>query len=350
MRFSILVPVYNVRKFLSFCVDSILSQNFDDYEIILVDDGSTDGSGSLCDEIAKKDSRIRVIHQENKGLLLARRTGIKAARGDFFIYVDSDDSLAPNALSTINQKLDESGADLLIYHADKWDGENFLPYRKPFKDKSALLTEDERKAYIHALLRREISKGIWTKAVSRDIVDIDRDYSELAIVNNGEDFLQTLPYITYAKNIFFLNEKLYRYRVNNDSLTHTFSWTMYDSLRCVNIEMEKYSYLWEEKGLIDDREHLVAYHYVKEVWEVIKRLISSDVKLSDEKVSGLIKKIENDAFFIRQWRCVNKSELSKLECIINYFIIKKKTICVIVACQGLRIIYRLKKGVEKWFQ
>ena len=90
--FTIIVPVYNTEKYLRHCLDSILSQTFEDYEVILINDGSTDDSAAICREYAKKDERIRVIEQENKGLLQVRRVGLKAAKGKFIVHVDSDDS------------------------------------------------------------------------------------------------------------------------------------------------------------------------------------------------------------------------------------------------------------------
>jgi len=91
MELSILVPVYNTEKYLKRCVESLLSQSVKDYEVILVDDGSTDGSGSICDEFARKDSRVRVIHQENAGPSAARLAGIRASCGAYLGFVDSDD-------------------------------------------------------------------------------------------------------------------------------------------------------------------------------------------------------------------------------------------------------------------
>ena len=91
MRFSVIVPVYNVEHYLRRCLDSIVNQTFDDYEVVLVDDGSTDASGSICDEYRKKYNSIKVIHQENKGLSGARNTGLDKASGDWIVFVDSND-------------------------------------------------------------------------------------------------------------------------------------------------------------------------------------------------------------------------------------------------------------------
>ena len=88
MFFSILIPVYNTSEYLPECMDSVLSQSFRDFEVVLLDDGSTDNSGQLCDEYAQKDDRVRVIHKQNEGLMMTRRRGFKEAKGDYFICVD----------------------------------------------------------------------------------------------------------------------------------------------------------------------------------------------------------------------------------------------------------------------
>ena len=91
LKLSIIIPVYNVAEWLSETVDSILAQTFRDFELVLVDDGSTDGSGELCDQYAAGDNRIRVIHQKNAGVSVARNVGVAAARGDYIGFTDSDD-------------------------------------------------------------------------------------------------------------------------------------------------------------------------------------------------------------------------------------------------------------------
>ena len=101
MLFSIIVPVYNVEKYLNTCVESLINQSYTDYEIILVDDGSKDSSGHMCDEYAKHDTKIKVVHQKNGGLSCARNTGIKEAKGEYLVFVDSDDWIDLNALNDL---------------------------------------------------------------------------------------------------------------------------------------------------------------------------------------------------------------------------------------------------------
>lgn len=114
---SVVIPVYNVERFLAECVDSVLHQTMGDFEIILVDDGATDGSGRMCDEYALKDPRIRVIHQANGGLSAARNTGLDAARGEYVYFLDSDDYLVPDALEKLRAVAEKEKADVVFFDA-----------------------------------------------------------------------------------------------------------------------------------------------------------------------------------------------------------------------------------------
>ena len=112
MTLSMIIPVYNVERYLPACLDSIARQSLDDYEVIVVDDGSTDASGRICDDYAGRDSRITVIHQQNQGLSSARNTGMRHANGRYFFFVDSDDFLVPEALPRVLTHALESDADI----------------------------------------------------------------------------------------------------------------------------------------------------------------------------------------------------------------------------------------------
>lgn len=117
VKVSVVVPVYNVEKYLRECVDSVLAQTMQNFEIILVDDGATDSSGVICDEYGEKDPRIRVIHQPNGGLSAARNTGLDVARGDYVYFLDSDDYLAANTLERLCDKADQEQADVVFFDA-----------------------------------------------------------------------------------------------------------------------------------------------------------------------------------------------------------------------------------------
>ena len=142
MKVSVIVPVYNVEAFLTKCVDSLLAQDLpaSDYEIILVDDGSTDDSGALCDDFAAAYGNIFVIHQANRGLSGARNAGIPAAMGEYILFVDSDDFLEPNVLGGLVKLMEDKDLDILRFNYQNVNmkGEVFEPnkYSKPYVDYS----------------------------------------------------------------------------------------------------------------------------------------------------------------------------------------------------------------------
>lgn len=112
---SIIIPVYNVEKYLAECVDSVLRQTYTDYEVILVDDGSTDNGGRMCDEYALKDPRIRVIHQPNGGLSAARNSGLRAAQGEYIYFLDSDDYIEDYTLAHLTETAERENADVVFF-------------------------------------------------------------------------------------------------------------------------------------------------------------------------------------------------------------------------------------------
>ena len=114
MGISVIVPVYMVESYLHRCVDSILSQTFVDFELILVDDGSPDNCGAICDEYAAKDSRIRVIHQKNGGLSAARNAGLDVAREEYYAFVDGDDWIDPDMYENMYRAIQKGNADLAV--------------------------------------------------------------------------------------------------------------------------------------------------------------------------------------------------------------------------------------------
>ena len=114
MEISVIIPVYNKEAYVEQCFRQLMAQDFDSFEIIAIDDGSTDGSGKICDKMAQEDERIRVIHTANGGVTAARRRGLEEAQGRYIMFVDSDDELLPGALSTMHQVIEETGADEVI--------------------------------------------------------------------------------------------------------------------------------------------------------------------------------------------------------------------------------------------
>ena len=216
--FSILVPVYNVARFLPECLDSVLGQSCQDFELLLVDDGSTDESGAICDVYAAKDARIRVFHKPNGGLISARRYAIARAGGEYCVFLDSDDTLLPGALETLRSAVEASGADCVIFGI-LWnapDGGSF-PVTAPEELCGRLFTD--KRMILNLIVNNEAYNSLCRKCVRASCFD-GRDYSPWFSLRLGEDLLQSMEILENAGSFFFMQEALYCYRLNETSITH----------------------------------------------------------------------------------------------------------------------------------
>ena len=230
-KISIIIPVYNTALFLNRCISSVLAQKYESYEVILVDDGSTDQSPLMCDEFVKSYDNFQVIHQENRGLLLARRTGISIAKGKYIIHLDSDDELAEECLETLKSYIDKFKSQLLIFNYVHIDNDNhILNYGKSIcNDEYLILTNKE---FIKYNLKDYRLNVLWSKCAEHSIVDCDTDYTKYGRINMGEDLLQSAALLENASQILYINRPLYRYRFNRNSISNKFNYTyIYDFLK-----------------------------------------------------------------------------------------------------------------------
>ena len=173
-KFSIIVPIYRVERYLNKCVDSILCQTFNDFELILVDDGSPDKCGLICDDYENADSRIRVVHKKNGGLSSARNTGLDIASGEYVIFIDSDDYWDDNAaLEHIYKNLVETNADLLVFPAKRFYEEDnkFTYILKMEIDRDKVIDLDTNRAITYLLENNIYRAAAWNKVVKKRIID-----------------------------------------------------------------------------------------------------------------------------------------------------------------------------------
>ena len=213
MKLSIIIPVYRVEATLNRCVESVLNQNLDDFEVILIDDGSPDNCTRLCDEWAQKDQHIRVIHQENKGLSGARNAGIDIAQGDYLTFIDSDDYIAEQTLAPLMQKLtDNPDIDILEYPVFVFYGS---PKQHMLDFRGDMVYQDmddywfKGKAYLHSYA--------WNKIYRTELyLDI-----RFPIDIIFED-MHTLPQLLKkAKTVMTTSQGLYYYCMNDSGITST---------------------------------------------------------------------------------------------------------------------------------
>ena len=249
MFFSIMVPVYNTSEYLRECVESILAQTFRDFELVLLNDGSTDCSGAICDEFAVKDSRVRVVHKANEGLMMTRRRGFREAQGDYFICVDSDDKFCDDhALEKIHDMIAKTGCDLVIYNYVYGAGGG-----RPERTSSLLEREnghvfegDGKMQLYEKLLTSNNMNNMWIKCPARHVVDIGVDYSQWKTsICRAEDLFQSYPMLTNAKRIAYMTDPLYYYRWTPGSIGNKAKFQYYDSLRCIYQRENAYIEKWK---------------------------------------------------------------------------------------------------------
>ena len=255
MKFSFIVPVYNTNKYLDQCVKSLLVQKGADFEILLVDDGSTDNSGEMCDKFAEKYPKtVRVIHKANEGLLLTRRRGFKEAKGDWFINVDSDDYISPNLLENAVRTIEKYHSDMVMYNYSYFfDDGTFEKSKLSLPDESVFEGETKQQVYAKRLLTNDVN-SMCMKALKREIVDIDTDYSNCGIRNMCEDAVQVLPLFTKAQKIVYLDTPLYYYRKGHGSnITTARSYDSWLASKTCFLMTEKYLDVWNVSNELKQR-------------------------------------------------------------------------------------------------
>lgn len=219
MKFSIVVPVYNSESFLRECVESVRMQTEADWELILVDDGSTDASAEIAREYTRRDSRIQMKCQHNSGQLLARRAGLSEAGGDYVLFLDSDDYLREDCLETLAKTIESSGADVVMFCAvrkgETRDKNKIIPVVSDHPQKM-------EKTHVQQVLISGVEyNSMCLKAWKRTLFQDDQtDYSSFFGMSWGEDKVQHLHPITRAETFYFIPDALYCYRDNPSSVIH----------------------------------------------------------------------------------------------------------------------------------
>lgn len=263
VKLSFIVPVYNVAPYLRKCIDSLLAQDYDDYEIILVDDGSTDNSPQICDEYAEKGSPIRVIHQANAGLSAARNAGIKCAKGDYLCFVDSDDYWEPNVLGGLMEQVERDDLDVLrfkyqnvneryeVFNPNKSD-----PYRnddysdKPTDGVTYLNTRFGTACYaVMFILRRDLIVNSFTPSSIHPLKD--------CLFTPGiyfEDTDWTPRMLIRAKRVASTDTIVYNYLIRQGSITKAVEQSkkqkvLDDKMRLIG-EMQRQAKKLQAKGLL----------------------------------------------------------------------------------------------------
>ena len=315
---SAIVPCYKTEQFLERCVNSILTQTFQNFEIILVDDGSPDNTGMLADELASKDDRVTVVHEQNGGVTKARETGFNAAHGEWITFIDSDDTITPNSFYDLYQAAVDKNTDIVIGFPLGW------PFPQIPDDYSI---EDYRKDIISG---QRVPVTVWGKLFRKSVItgfmfDIPRE------IICGEDLIFNIR-CAYGTEIrpAVVNAHVYNYYTNEEGITHTYFCTpefedSFHKLRMRSIPVnDQIKYM---KSIIDDRFHPIQWWSYKHVTDtswlncVFVKTLKADIEKYNYKLTAKQKMFFSNNKLLRlllvYYRVKDHFVRSKNDCIIH---------------------------------
>lgn len=284
---SIIVPIYNAEKSVARCIDSILSQEYTDFELILCDDGSTDKSGQIIDEYREKDERIRVLHKENTGVSDTRNQGIAVAKGKYIQFLDADDWITVDATKLLVRTMKEGGCDLVISDFYRVIGERIS--HKGDIDADGILTQEEFAEYMMVNPADFYYGVLWNKLYKREIIEkyhLKMDES----VSWCEDFLFNLEYLLHTKRIAALQVPIYYYMKTEGSLATqgiNLSKTIKMKISVFEYYNDFYKHVYEEEDY--EKRRLGVYRFLIDTATdgfVMPQIFKKTKKLGEERISS----------------------------------------------------------------
>lgn len=291
-RVSVIVPVYNVEKHLKQCLDSIVGQTYKELEIILVDDGSPDCCGAICEEYAKRDSRIRVIHKENAGLGMARNSGLEIAQGKYVTFIDSDDWIGPDMVEKLLEPAQKENCDLVVSGiVREFVGRKRVP--SPVSDRVRRIErEDICSEVLLPILGTEpscpqdigLEMSVCTNLYKREIIEKNkiRFVSEREYLS--EDLFFNIHYIMQCRRVMLLPDCFYHYRMNDISLTNVFRPSRFHLL-CMLYETE--CKILDEYGILADVQNRVDRTMIMKTRNAIRILVNNKTAPLKERRKSL---------------------------------------------------------------
>ena len=244
--FSVIVPVYQNQATLNECIDSVLNQHSQNYEIILVDDGSTDESAKICDKYAGRYSKIiSVIHKSNEGPLQARLDGIRCSQGEYLLFLDADDTYAPGMLHRLEDIIIKSqSADMIIFNYYRCYKNGKSELNKPlYTDGQIFKGKEKQKLYKELIVGFQLN-ALWQKCISRETLgDLD-DFIRLGRMVIGEDKMMSMRSIDRAEKIVYMADGLYNYQITQSSISHSLSIKHYKDMDIVYRRTLEYMVHW----------------------------------------------------------------------------------------------------------
>ena len=350
LLFYVLVPVYKTEAYLRECIDSVLKQTYQNFQLVLVDDGSPDHSGAICEEYASQDSRITVIHKQNQGLLAARQTAVDwvkkeirdsgSAENRYVVFLDSDDTLKPFALERICLTIRKYGCDMVIYGYDRvFEGKIIKPYdaEKAFGG----IVTDKRVLY-RTVFSDQKYNSLCRKAVAASLIT-DMDYTPFYGIVRGEDLFRSMEYLGGCRKVYFLQESLYNYTTNPLSITYSETAASCDTgfllHRCV------YEFLEKENVFTQADWADYQAQCIEMVNTTILRIVRSSASVTEKM--NLLQKVRESEYYRSRivGKKYNRRELGTAHFLVHKMFVMKLDRLLIHVYAAYNKLWRMKRKV-----
>lgn len=293
--FSVIVPCYNSEPYLRECLESVACQSFSSWEIVAVDDGSIDGTGPLLDEFsAGTNGCMKVLHTENRGQILARQEAVRLSRGLYIVFLDSDDMLRPDCLELLSKVVRDFPNSIVQYRYCREPGFS-VASGPPLPEGVKPGIRCGVKKLRQAVCESSSFNNLCGKCIPRQLLSGDKDYSEFIFMRNGEDLLQLIEVLNSGKTVVFIEDILYFYRMNENSVTSTFHRRFYDSVRAASDALWKAAAGWGD----GDYGLLLSKRWMGSVSSSVSQLARSG--LSNRAIRGEMRRFAEDPMTLEAW-------------------------------------------------
>lgn len=314
MMFSIIVPVYNGEKYIKQCVTTLQHQTYKDFEVIFVNDGSTDNSAAILeDELYHVKLKHKIITKENGGQISARYMGINNAEAQYCLFLDCDDTLRNNTLEELNKYISKNAnADIVVFNGSRvYDDKRELFWPEYSSNNCEIPRED----FLEKVINSRRFNNICFKAIRTTIMRDSCIYSGVGFVKAEEDLLMQLPFFDKAKHIFYINGDFYNYTYNPESVTNTYNNNIVKGNEFVTSELEKYGQAW----LVKNYKDACNTRYFKNIITAMKQLkLCTNLTLQDKKIK--FSEIASSSCFKEKYRRIEACNLTLKQRIVLFLL------------------------------
>lgn len=300
---SVIIPIYNVEEYLDECVQSVINQTYENLDIILVDDGSTDTSGKICDKYGDLDKRIQVIHKKNGGLSDARNAGLLQAKGDIIGFVDGDDYIDKEMYQTLYNLLLENACDIAYCTYQKIGEEDVYI---PTKNVEVLSKEEALTYYVKGYKNYRMSPAVWQRIFKKEVI---ADF-KFPVGICYEDLVWGAQVYNQCEKVVFVDEQLYYYRIRKNSITGK-DYNNAVSKRVITDHLKQYkneiNFLSEIKR--EDLARVVQYQYFYKITECIYNI----KRYRSEELYSYIPMLKSERKKLKRWTIINFKYIERLK-------------------------------------